>query len=40
MKRILLILILFCFIFAHNGAAAEKVVITPESQVEMYTALF
>ena len=40
MKRILLISILFCFIFAHNGADVEKVVITPESHVEMFTALF
>ena len=40
MKRMLLISILFCFIFAHDDAATEKVVITSESKVEMYTAFF
>ena len=40
MKGIFLILIQFCFIFPNDSTAIEKVVITPESKVEMYTALF
>lgn len=40
MKGILFIFIPFCFIFANDGTTADKVVITTESHVEMYTALF
>jgi hypothetical protein len=40
MKGLFLILIQFCFIFPNDSTAIEKVVITPESKVEMYTALF
>jgi len=40
MKHIIFIFILFCFIFPNDGTAIEKVIITPESRLEMYTALF
>ncbi len=40
MKPIVLITILFCFALGEEVTSPEKIVITSESKVEMYTALF
>ncbi len=40
MKSIILISLCFCFVFGAEETSSEKIDITTESKVEIYTALF